>query len=419
MWRILIPCLLFGALGLADLKSEFSESREARRLKENKKKKKEKEHEAVKSLKAAIIKLQEEKTSLSTEVKMNAEQAAQKAQMLSQLTGKVSEKDTIITQLKEELSKKNPSCSNDEASLNAQRTAELSAEAVRQQKEIANLTAALSAMKIKYQLLEEEFGDPSLRFFLAAKATKVYQDPGIQGAANKTFKYVLPHVSEALKTGEEVYSAMNASVLEGIHSLLGSESSVEPWLPLVSAFLVYGMICCPVGVVLTYVVDFVCSVKEILLACGFYLVCVSIMSCGFVMTTQRDPLKELAQNDPSILLLQQLGFAAILLFYLIMLGVVTCVAACDDKLPFSVIITRLIQAAFMLVFAMSYYRLVWTPTMVDELPLVEEIFSRDGKTPSVLPYMLTVVGFSGNFVLEWRTRSAEKVAEEEKDGKGA
>ena len=33
------------------------------------------------------------------------------------------------------------------------------------------------------------------------------------GAANKTFKYVLPHVSEALKTGEEVYSAMNASVL--------------------------------------------------------------------------------------------------------------------------------------------------------------------------------------------------------------
>ena len=28
-------------------------------------------------------------------------------------------------------------------------------------------------------------------------------------------------------------------------------------------------------------------------------VCVSIMSCGFVMTTQRDPLKELAQNDPS------------------------------------------------------------------------------------------------------------------------
>eukprot|EP00435_Cladocopium_sp_Y103_P004044 s5827_g1.t1 len=113
--------------------------------------------------------------------------------------------------------------------------------------EIANLTAALSAMKIKYQLLEEEFGDPSLRFFLAAKATKVYQDPGIQGAANKTFKYVLPHVSEALKTGEEVYSAMNASVLEGMHSLLGSESSVEPWLPLVSAFLVYGMICCPVG----------------------------------------------------------------------------------------------------------------------------------------------------------------------------
>ena len=162
-------------------------------------------------------------------------------------------------------------------------------------------------------------------------------DPKIYpGAANKTFKYVLPHVSEALKTSEEdgsrrvptgpdgsrrvpfLHIATNAlrsgcstgllcneqlgfGVLasatpamasmyhsvhlqtgwlfvlqprtgdnfekplivrpehgyidrflpgvgspdlqrsqEGMHSLLGSESSVEPWLPLVSAFLVYG-----------------------------------------------------------------------------------------------------------------------------------------------------------------------------------
>ncbi len=60
--------------------------------------------------------------------------------------------------------------------------------------------------------------------------------------------------------------------------------------------------------------------KSCRLACGFYLaswtdlsdavmswcffglkceVCVSFLSCGFVAATLRDPLKELAQNDPS------------------------------------------------------------------------------------------------------------------------
>eukprot|EP00434_Breviolum_minutum_P022051 symbB.v1.2.019467.t1/scaffold1593.1/size164412/9 len=464
MRHILVHCLLLGvAVGLVDvvdLKTESAQSK-ARRLKDHHKKKKNHD-EVIKTLKAAIVKLQEEKQGLSNEIKMNAEQAASKAQLVSQLTSQVAEKDNVIKQMKEEVGKKNPACAQDDNSVDSQRTAQLTQEGVRQQKEIANLTSALSAMKIKYQLLEEEYGDPSLRYFLAAKATK-------------TFKYVLPHISEAFKTGEEarrccfsmfgsheaesleiqVYSAMNTSLFEGMHSLLGSESSVEPWLPMMSAFLVYGMICCPIGLVLSYIVDFVCSVREILLACGFYLVCVSALSCGFVAATQRDPLKELAQNDTSILLLQQLGFAGILVVYLVLLGVATCSAACNDKLPFSVILARLMQilcrkkirrclssplprvastcvlrfffaekvtnlrVSFMLIFALTYYRLVWTPTMLDELPLVQEIFSRDVNKPSILPYLLTLMGFSGNFVLEWKAGSIDTVAPEEKDGKGA
>lgn len=37
-----------------------------------------------------------------------------------------------------------------------------------------------------------------------------------------------------------------------------------------------------------------------------------------------------------------------------------------------------LRVSFMLIFALTYYRLVWTPTMLDELPLVQEIFSRRG-----------------------------------------
>eukprot|EP00913_Durusdinium_trenchii_P017624 g16564.t1 len=115
------------------------------------------------------------------------------------------------------------------------------------------------------------------------------------------------------------------------------------------------MICCPIGIVLSYLVEFVCSIREVLLACGFYLVCVSCLSCGFSV-----PLR----------------------------------------------------VSFLIVFALTYYRLVWTPTMLDEMPMVEELFSRD-KTASVLPYLLTMAGFGGNLWLEWRAGAAEKVAAQE------
>ncbi|CAJ1405818.1 unnamed protein product [Effrenium voratum] len=331
-WLLL---LLWGADSIA------AENRSARVLKE--KDKKPNRAEVVKRLKATIARLQEEKQSLSSEVKINAEAAAAKANQIAELSNQLSEQSKTIARLRGDMSQKNPSPAAGQAEVDSKRVEKLTAEASKNQQEIAELTAQVSALKIEKQRLEEEFGDPSLQYFLAAKATKVYQDPGIQGARNKTFKYVLPHVADALKTGTEVYSAMNSSLLEGMHSLLGADSSVEPWLPTMSAFLVYGMICCPLGLVLSYCAEWVCNTKELLLGCGFYLVSVSVLSVGFVAATQRDPLKELANHDPTVLLLQQVGFVSVLLAYLVLLAVATLSGAANFNLNLSMICGRFFQ----------------------------------------------------------------------------
>ncbi|CAE7723748.1 unnamed protein product [Symbiodinium sp. CCMP2456] len=204
--RCLVIWLLVG-LAVAELRHG------GRALKEKDKDDKKKKQQAVKQLKEQVAQLTQEKNTLSDEVKSNARDASAKARQIAELTAQVSQQQSTIASLRAEVAKKQPSAAAGNAEMEAKRLEKLTAEASRQQQEIASLTSQLSALKIKHETLQQEYGDPSLRYFLASKATKVYGDPGIQGAANKTFKYVLPHIAEALKTSTEVYAALNESLL--------------------------------------------------------------------------------------------------------------------------------------------------------------------------------------------------------------
>eukprot|EP00439_Symbiodinium_sp_Y106_P040996 s5501_g5.t1 len=324
--RCLVVWLLVG-LAVAELRHG------GRSLKEKDKDDKKKKQQAVKQLKEQVAQLTQEKNTLSEEVKSNARDASAKARQIAELTAQVSQQQSTIASLRVEVAKKQPSAAAGNAEMEAKRLEKLTAEASRQQQEIASLTSQLSALKIKHETLQQEYGDPSLRYFLASKATKVYGDPGIQGAANKTFKYVLPHIAEALKTSTEVYAALNESLLDSMHSILGSETSFEPMLPTMSAFLVYGMICCPVGLMLSYALEWVCKLRELLLATSFYLFSLSALAAGFVAITQRDPLKELYEHDSSVFVLQQSGFFVILVVQLLLIAIALCGAASADDVP--------------------------------------------------------------------------------------
>ncbi|CAE7297291.1 unnamed protein product, partial [Symbiodinium microadriaticum] len=441
---------------------------------EEKGKDEKKKQQALKQLKEQVAQLTQEKNTLSDEVKSNARDASAKARQIAELTAQVSQQQSTIASLRAEVAKKpgspgearkkpgatlgprQPSAAAGNAEMEAKRLEKLTAEASRQQQEIASLTSQLSAarqknaLKIKHETLQQasphlqllsgpskpndrskpmqEYGDPSIRYFLASKArikvrcpndylcpvrfrcpgtywkaTKVYGDPGIQGAANKTFKYVLPHIAEALKTSTEalgtypvlrsffsvallpflcctmllvqhgsalapnqVYAALNESLLalrpdfapsagsgassvivplvllwtalnsirepeDSMHSILGSETSFEPMLlalllPTMSAFLVYGLM-------LSYALEWVCKLRELLLLAGF---CISALAAGFVAVTQRDPLKELYEH---VFVLQQSGFFVILVVQLLLIAplgcqtIALCGAASADDVP--------------------------------------------------------------------------------------
>lgn len=411
--RCLIIWLLVG-LAVAELRHG------GRALKEKGKDEKKKQ-QALKQLKEQVAQLTQEKNTLSDEVKSNARDASAKARQIAELTAQVSQQQSTIASLRAEVAKKQPSAAAGNAEMEAKRLEKLTAEASRQQQEIASLTSQLSALKIKHETLQQEYGDPSIRYFLASKATKVYGDPGIQGAANKTFKYVLPHIAEALKTSTEVYAALNESLLDSMHSILGSETSFEPMLPTMSAFLVYGMICCPVGLMLSYALEWVCKLRELLLATSFYLFCISALAAGFVAVTQRDPLKELYEHDSSVFVLQQSGFFVILVVQLLLIAIALCGAASADDVPVQVWLMRLCQTIFMFYFGFVYYRLVWTPTMLDEAPKTDLFGSMIGINDSSkgLPYSLAAGGFTLNLALEWRVQGTLEEDQAEKEEKEA
>jgi len=301
----------------------------------------------------------------------------------------------------------------------AKQNKELAQRVASQQKEIANLTGQLSELRIRHEeLLERAQSEPSLRDVLASKASAVYKDPGIEGAANKTSKYVLPRVAGALRAGSEVYYSMNASVYEGLHSVIGAET-IEPWLPAVSGFLVYGLICLPLGISLTCLAEFVCKLKELLLACSFYLCCISFLSLGFLLWTGKDPLYVLADQDASVYLLQQAGFIVVMLLHAALLSVATCLTnGVGQELGF-----RFMQLLLLGTFALFYYQLVWTPAMLDEMPQIDDFMSRISGSSSdsfvKIPYVLSTFIFTVIFLVEKYMDDIANKEQDEKEEKGA
>jgi len=139
-----------------------------------------------------------------------------------------------------------------------------------------------------------------------------------------------------------------------------------------------------------------------------------------VAATQRDPLKELAEHDASVFVFQQAGFAVILVFQMALIGTALCGAAGSDEVSTDVWLMRLGQCCFIFFFGFIYYRLVWTPTMMDESPKTEKFGSMFGfgEGSAIIPYTVTALGFMLNLGLEWRLQGLDEEAgskDEEKD----
>lgn len=377
-----------------------------------------------------------EKTALRNQVKTAEEEAMKQARRISDLMQQLSQQEQRISQLTSELVSKQPQIDQKAKDLEdkTQTVASLREQMSVQSKKIAKLTELLSTVRIQYQDLSAKYDDPPLQHFLAAKAHKVYLDPGIQGAANKTFVYVLPAVEGLLQDHVvTLYNSTYDSVEARLQDILGGSGSGD-WIPAVSSFLVYGLFTLPFAFALTCLVEFVCRVKYILLACSFYLFCLSVGASCFVAYTREDPMSEFAEQDAGVYLWAQAAFfATFVIYFLILSGM--CILSClHTDTPLSEVISRGAQCFALLAFGIGYYQLVWTPAMVDEMPKVEAFMAQFDKQQGakggeetklalnlmLVPYIVCNGIFLMVFAIEegiWHDAS-DKVSPEEKEEKG-
>merc|ERR1719221_1459450 len=93
-------------------------------------------------------------------------------------------------------------------------------------------------------------------------------------------------------------------------SYLGEERA-ERWLPIISGFLVYGLVLVPLFITtwcLTSVQRFVCRIRPCLLFCHLYLAIVTGIAAAFAAYTERDPLQVFAMTDEPFYQFQQAVF---------------------------------------------------------------------------------------------------------------
>jgi len=219
----------------------------------------------------------------------------------------------------------------------------------------------------KFNLLVSELQDPSLATFLAAKAVKVYQHPGIHGAVNKTLIHVLPAAQEALHKGQlggVAWFNESQSKVQNFLQAYGGEGS-QDWVPAASGFIVYGSVLIPVTIACWCIMEFVCKLQKLILFGHVYLAVTGILMAAFAAGTGEDPLSTFAEQDPQLYQFAQCGFALLFILYGLLSSSALCCGDSDNS-------WRWLHILVTVSFGAVYYVLVWTPAMTDELPKVDD-----------------------------------------------
>lgn len=295
-----------------------------------------------------------------------------------------------------------------------------SEEMVRLAAEKDSLNASFSELQAAHETLSMQYADPSLQYFLTMKATKVYHHPGIEGAANKTFSYVLPSLRQGQITGKEWFNKTHSAVYSrlkdgGLESYLPAAGG-QDWLSALSGLIVYSFLflplCCTIQCLFS-VHKLVCMLRPCLVFCHLLFAIVAACACIFGAATGTDPLSVAAIHDAAVYLFVQVVMMALLVSYTVLLMValrrsVGCIDMCY----------RIVQMGCAANMSAAYYCLVWTPAMTDRIPKVSEAAS-DLLPPSMLvayldvwgPYFVTCIIFTVQFRLEqlsWRRAVTKK-----------
>jgi hypothetical protein len=235
------------------------------------------------------------------------------------------------------------------------------------QKQHQALDKAHKNLKKSHRLLESKYADPSVQHFLRAKAVKVYSDPGIEGAANKTFRYVVPTLRDRYVRGQQLINASEKAVYSRLNAFVGT-SAAEPWLPAVSGCLVYGTVIAPFVLTMCCLTRTVCKLRPLLLFCHVDFLLTALLAGIFAASTGKEPLATFAHHDAAVYLFTQAVFAIVICFYAILLFLAYCLSKTGREGLF-----RCLQILGVTPIVAIYYVHVWTPAMLDEMPHIDNL----------------------------------------------
>jgi len=363
----------------------------------------------ISSLTSQLAAEMNQRSSLTSQL---AAEMNQRSNLNSQLAAKQDQISNLTTQLVAEMDQR--------SSLTSQLAAEKEAN-MANTKRTSEMGVALKDLMIRNANLSIMYQDPSIQHFLQSKATKVYYHPGIQGAANKTFAYILPSILSSRLAHQQWFKSTVESVQQqiktsGVYSYVEDDVGAH-FLPVVSGFLVYGLLLIPFILTfwcLTSVFSFVCKMRPCLLFCHLYLCIVNGVAGAFAAYTGADPLHVFALREKALYTLAQVFFAGVLCTYWFVILYAWFLASRTWESWW-----RFAQVLFASMILVAYYLLIWTPAVTDKLPevhdAVKETWNNDllHPHPSLLacgPYVLPCLVFYILFFIERATQRRAQVA---------
>jgi predicted nucleic acid-binding Zn-ribbon protein len=365
--------------------------------------------EEKENLKKELGSAAEEKENLKKQVEQKADELSKKNEELTAVNAKADHLYSEGKQKEEELSKKNEELTavnvkadslssevkkkNEDIDTKTQEITDLS-------NEVERLKSVLGETKQNFTTLMEMYSDPSVEHFLKAKALKIYRHPGVEGAANKTFVYVLPSLRKKYEDGYNL-KVQHAFVQEKLNSFIGSEKT-EPWLPLASGLLVYGSFLLPFACAAFCLLRVMFTRRVCLSFCHLYFTLACAGATVFALVAGKDPLAVFAAHDASVYLFAQVLNGILFTLYTVLVFVSWCFFPESGS---SGNCYRLVQLVGITLVTCAYYWYVWTPAMLDKMPQVDEMLveivgHRAWVSLMWLPYVPPLMVFFSAFVLE-------------------
>lgn len=218
-------------------------------------------------------------------------------------------------------------------------------------------------LHMTYEELREKYENPELQHYVTKRAELFYKNnPGLQGAVNKTTELLLPHLEAGSNQYAILLNSTHSTIKSNLSPLLGDHHS--HWI---SGFISYGLFFVPLFLSVHSLISIraVFKLRGMIMFCHMYFAICSTVAALMVIYLQEDPLRLFHESNAGTYIWTQLILGVVFLAYF---GL-QCLALFQSK-ALDLWISRVVQLVAVTVIGGLYYATVFTPAMLDHPPIL-------------------------------------------------